>query len=194
MSNAQLEKYKGLLIKWQKTINLVGPDTLHNVTKRHFDDSAQLADLIPDGPQILFDLGSGAGFPGMVLAMLRPELKIHLIESDHRKSTFLSTVSRETMTPVTIYNERVERLSTKTIPDIITARALAPLDKLLGYAASWAAKNPDLILLFMKGERAGEEVAAAQELFDFDVQTVPSKTDPAASILKITNLRTRKKD
>ena len=98
------------------------------------------------------------------------------------------------MTTVTIYNERAESLSTKTIPDIITARALAPLDKLLAYALPWATKNPDLILLFMKGERAGEEVTAARKMFDFDIEVIPSKTDPAASILKITNLRTRKKD
>ena len=194
MSNEQLEKYKELLIKWQKTINLVGPDTLNSIERRHFEDSAQLADLIPPGEQVVFDIGSGAGFPGMVLAILRPELKIHLIESDHRKCTFLSTVSRETMAPVTIYNERVESLSTKTIPAIITARALAPLDKLLGYAQPWAVKNPNLTLLFLKGRGARDEIAAAEKLFDFDIEIIPSQTDPVASVLKITNLRPIKKD
>lgn len=194
MSNEQLEKYKELLIKWQKTINLVGPDTLNSIERRHFEDSAQLADLIPPGGQVVFDIGSGAGFPGMVLAILRPELKIHLIESDHRKCTFLSTVSRETMTPVTICSERIESLSIKTIPAIITARALAPLDKLLGYTQPLAAKNQALVLLFLKGRGARDEIAAAEKLFNFDIEIIPSKTDPVASVLKITNLRPIKKD
>lgn len=194
MPNAALHKYAELLQKWQKAINLVGPDTLNNIEQRHFDDSAQLLKLIPETALNLFDFGSGAGFPGMVLAMIRPELKTHLVESDHRKCTFLSTVSRETMTPVTIYNERIESLSTEAIPDIITARALAPLDKLLGYAMPWAAKNPDLILLFLKGARAEEEIDAARKGYDFTLEKFPSASDPSGCILKITGLAPRKKD
>ncbi len=194
MPNAALHKYAGLLQKWQKAINLVGPDTLNNIEHRHFNDSAQLSELIPETAQNLFDFGSGAGFPGMVLAMLRPELKVHLVESDHRKCTFLSTVSRETMTPVTIYNERIESLSTETVPDIITARALAPLDKLLDYARPWVEKNPTLILLFLKGARADEEIEAARKNYDFTLEKFPSASDPSGCILKITNLAVRKKD
>lgn len=194
MANDALLKYAGLLQKWQKAINLVGPDTLNNIEQRHFDDSAQLATLIPEGAKTLFDFGSGGGFPGMVLAMIRPELKVHLVESDHRKCTFLSTVSRETMTPVTIHNERIESLSVETIPDIITARALAALDKLLGYAVPWAGKNPDLILLFLKGARAAEEVTEAQKFYDFALEKFPSASDPSGCILKITGLKARKKD
>jgi len=249
MPNAQpkLDQYKALLLKWQKTINLVGPDTLPHIEQRHFDDSAQLVALLPppreatqaepsatvttpapqpesstststpatptsppelpesstpsassahttqseqsDAPLNLFDIGSGAGFPGLVLAMLRPDLKVHLIESDHRKCTFLSTVSRETMTPAVIYNERIESLSTEIIPDIITARALAPLDKLLGYALPWAIKNPALILLLLKGEKAENEITTARQNFDFTLAECPSRTDKAARILRITELR-----
>lgn len=187
MSNVRLEQYKKLLTKWQKTINLVGPDTLSYIEQRHFEDSAQLSYLIPE-ESVVFDLGSGGGFPGMVLAMLRPDLKIHLIESDHRKCTFLSTVSRETSTPVTIYNERVESISADLIPDVITARALAPLDKLLGYTARWAVQNHALVLLFLKGRGAGEEIATAREHYDFTLEEFPSRTDSAARVLRITNL------
>lgn len=193
MSNAQLEKYKSLLIKWQKTINLVGPDTLTDIEQRHFADSAQLAELTLDRA-VVFDLGSGAGFPGLVLAILRPDLKVHLIESDHRKSTFLSTVSRETKTPVEIHNERVESLSTNIIPDVITARALAPLDKLLGYVLPWSEKNPRLTSLLLKGRTAENEIAAAKKEFDFLLEEFPSKTDPHGRVLRITNLRARKQD
>ena len=98
------------------------------------------------------------------------------------------------MTPVTIYNERIEGLSVETIPDIITARALAPLDKLLSYAMPWAIKNPALILLFLKGGRAGEEIEAASKAYDFTLEKFPSVSDPSGCILKITDLTGRKKD
>lgn len=190
---ARLPEYKSLLIKWQKAINLIGPDTVSHIEERHFEDSLQLADFIPAGEKkILFDLGSGAGFPGMVLAMTRPDLDVHLIESDHRKCTFLSTVSRETKTPVTVHNMRIEDMPPEPVPDILTARALAPLPRLLAWCAPWADRNPDLVLLLLKGQGAAQEVAEAQKAFDFSVEEFPGKTGAGGCVLKITGLKKKR--
>ncbi len=181
-----LEVYKRLLVKWQGAVNLVGPATLDDIDTRHFADSLQLADHIPHGVTVA-DLGSGAGFPGLVLAMARPDLTVTLIESDQKKCTFLSTVSRETKTPVTILNQRIEDVSRETIPAIITARALAPLDKLLAYCLPWAQASPALVMLFLKGEKAAEEVAQAQRAFTFDAAMIPDSAGDGA-VVKVTNL------
>ncbi|MBI4031988.1 MAG: 16S rRNA (guanine(527)-N(7))-methyltransferase RsmG [Proteobacteria bacterium] len=189
---AGLPEYKKLLIKWQGAINLIGPDTVDDIEQRHFEDSLQLAGFIPAGKKILLDLGSGAGFPGMVLAMARPDMDVHLIESDHRKCTFLSTVSRETKTPVTIHNLRIEDMPAEPVPDIITARALAPLPRLLEWCAPWADRNPDLVLFFLKGQGAAQEIAEARKGFNFSVEEFPSKTDPKGRALKVTNVCKKK--
>lgn len=190
---ARLLEYKKLLIKWQRAINLIGPDTVDDIEQRHFDDSLQLAEFIPAGKKILFDLGSGSGFPGMVLAMTRPDIDVHLIESDHRKCTFLSTVSRETKTPVSIYNLRIEDMPPEPVPDIIAARALAPLPRLLELCVPWADKNQDLALIFLKGQGATDEIEEAKKIFDFSMEEFPSKTNPGGRVLKITRL-CKKKD
>ncbi|MCB9990195.1 MAG: 16S rRNA (guanine(527)-N(7))-methyltransferase RsmG [Rhodospirillales bacterium] len=187
-SRQKLKQYLALLRKWQCSINLVSPATLDHAWERHFEDSLQLAALIPE-EAVLFDLGCGAGFPGLVLAIARPDIKVTLIESDTKKCTFLSTVSRETMTPVSVVNQRIESAVTDSIPTIITARALASLDKLLGYVMPWAKANPDLVLLFLKGRQAADEVTDALRLYDFTYEMVPSRTDSEAQIVRISNLR-----
>lgn len=188
-SMAKLEVYHGLLLKWQKAINLVSGSTLEEVWERHFADSAQLAALIPPGAGMLVDLGSGAGFPGMVLAVLRPDLETHLIESDERKAQFLRSVSRETGAGVKIYDARIESVAPGLRPDVVTARALAPLDELLGFCTGWAAANPGLMMLFLKGQGAEAEIEKARESYDFTLETQPSCTQNAARILKISGLR-----
>lgn len=182
--------YLALLRKWQKTINLVGPQTLDEAERRHFDDSLQLAALVPAGAKILFDLGSGAGFPGLVIALARPDIDVRLIESDARKCSFLSAVSRETETKVSVFNGRIETApAALPVPDVVTARALAPLEKLLDYCLPWVAANPDLLMIFPKGAQAEEEVAAAEKKYAFSVRLVPSITGSAAKILLVTTLR-----
>lgn len=184
----KLTLYQKLLMKWQKAINLVSPSTLQQSGIRHFADSAQLNVHLPKNAKTLVDLGSGAGFPGLVLAILNPQTEVHLIESDTRKCEFMRTVSRETETPVTLHAERIEKILPQMQADILTARALADLKTLLGYATQMK-KTP--FCLFQKGERAQAEIEEARQNFDFEADSVTSLTDPKAQILKISDLKTR---
>ena len=181
----KLEIYHALLLKWQKAINLVSPKTLDEAWMRHFADSAQLAPFVSRESLTLFDIGSGAGFPGLVLSIICPNLEVHLIESDERKCQFLRTVSRETNVDVTVHNSRIESVDIGITPDFVSARALADLGALLDYCLPWIKTNPQLECLFMKGARASAEIEAAHESYDFECESVSSKTDPEAGILHL---------
>lgn len=185
---SRLETYLAQLVKWQRAINLVSPNTLPDAWNRHFVDSAQLLPLIPKHVKKIADLGCGAGFPGLVLAILNPDLDIHLVESDDKKCQFLKHVSRETNCAVTVYNARIESCINDIKPDLITARALAPLDKLLSYCKVCFEENPSLEFLFLKGERAEEEIKEARKSYKFDCQLYPSETDENARIIHLSNV------
>lgn len=184
----KLRHYEALLKKWQKAVNLVSPKTLDRIWERHIDDSLQVAEQVPEAARTLFDFGSGAGFPGLVIAMVRPALEVYLIESDHKKCSFMGAVSRETQTPAHIHAARIEALELDAVPDVITARALAPLRVLLDLCRPYADANPDLCLIFPKGRHAEQEIEEARLFFDFDVRAIPSRTEPEASILVVTHL------
>ncbi len=188
---ARLEAYAALLVKWQAKINLVGPATLPDLWRRHFLDSAQLLPLLPPGPGILVDLGSGAGFPGLVLALMT-EWRVHLVDSDQRKCAFLRQVALETgaNTRVAIHARRFEDVPGYKA-DIVTARACAPLDALLGYALPFLGENGRC--LFLKGAQAEEELTAAEANWNMRVERRPSLTDPAGVILVIEQLVRRKR-
>ena len=181
-----MNAYGQLLLKWQKAINLVGPTTLTDVPERHFFDSAQMFRYITNVDCKLADMGSGAGFPGMVLAILGVK-EVHLIESDIRKATFLREVSRETQTPVTIHDKRVEDC---TIPglDVISARALAPLPDLLVHMDRLATGGHPVYGLFAKGLQHAEEIEKAKKRWNFEVELFPSETDLSGKILRVTGL------
>lgn len=190
-TETRLETYIELLRKWQPALNLVGPKTLPDVWERHVLDSLQLWSFVPSEARTLIDIGSGAGFPGLVLAMLSAQHEgpdVHLVESDTRKSVFLKTVSRETHTPVTVHAGRIEGL-TPWETDVITARACAPLHILLEYAAPFATETT--VCLFPKGRTASRELTEASNYWTFSVDQRPSKTDPDASILCIRGLSRR---
>ncbi len=185
--DVKLKAYLALLIKWQKAINLVSPKTIDHAWQRHFLDSLQIVDLVPR-EAIVADLGSGAGFPGLVLAMARPDVQVHLIESDERKGQFLKNVSRETGVPVTVHTGRVEKVLSGLSVDIITARAFAALESVFDYVTQSADMNPELTMILLKGRDAAQEIETAQNLYKFDVETIPSKTEEGAFILIIRNL------
>jgi len=178
----KLKTYQALLNKWQLKINLISSATLRNAGQRHFEDSLQVTDYIPQSAKTLFDLGSGGGFPGLVLAMARPDINVHLVESDQKKCAFLKTVSRETQTSVTIHNDRIENVSCETTPDVITARALASLPDLFTYCEAWITANPELILIFPKGAKADEELELLSQNWEYECCTHDSKTDQEAKI------------
>jgi 16S rRNA (guanine527-N7)-methyltransferase len=180
----RLNTYADLLRKWQRSINLVGPRTIDDLWNRHFTDSAQLLPLIPPSARVLVDFGSGAGFPGLVLAILGVS-QVHLIESDQRKATFLREVARATGTPVTVHAKRIEQVAPFPA-DVVSARALAPLGDLLGFAAPFL--HPDSLCLFPKGQMAEDELTAASRTWNINVDRIQSVTDPSATILRLSQV------
>jgi 16S rRNA (guanine527-N7)-methyltransferase len=176
---ARFGAYAELLGRWQQRINLVAASTLDDVWRRHFLDSAQLLPLLPAGTRRLIDLGSGAGFPGLVLAILGvPE--VELIESDARKCAFLREAARVAAAPVAIRNARIESVPAH-VADVVTARGCAPLGRLLVLAQPFI--GPDTVCLFPKGEQAAQELAIARQALDFDVASHESRTDPRGVVL-----------
>jgi 16S rRNA (guanine527-N7)-methyltransferase len=184
-----LETYAGLLRKWQKAINLVSGATLDDLWRRHLLDSAQLVPLLPEGDGHITDLGSGAGFPGLVLALLtgRPT---NLIESDGRKAAFLGEVARATGCAgrVQIHAARVEALKPWASP-VVTARALADLTQLLDWASPFLSTAS--VCIFPKGAKAEEELTAALRVWKMTVERVRSVTDPTGLILRLSHLERR---
>ncbi len=180
----RLSIYESLLKKWQKTINLVGPKTLDDSWNRHFLDSGQLRPLLPESANVLIDLGSGAGFPGLVLAILGvPE--VHLIESDVRKCAFLREVARATGAPVTVHTKRIEAVQGLRA-DVVTARALAPLADLLDWAAPFLGE--DGVALFLKGQNVEDELTATTKYWKMRTERFDSVTDPSGSILRLSGI------
>lgn len=202
----KLLAYEELLKQWQKTINLVAASTLENIWGRHFADSAQLMALAPRSAHSWLDLGSGAGFPGLVLAILLAErgtVRITLVESDTRKAAFLAEVARKTGVAVDILCERIEKPATqaKVVSretaehgkwDVITARALAPLPRLLDLAAPYFSQAT--VGLFLKGRDAQSEIEAAQKRWAFTVALHPSLTDRDGRIVVIRALKAKTED
>lgn len=176
---ARLEAYAELLVNWSARINLVGAATLGDLWRRHFLDSAQLLPYVPEGTRSLIDLGSGAGFPGLVLAILGVP-GVELVEADSRKCAFLREAARIAAAPVTIRNMRIE-LVPPHVADVVTARGCAPLDRLLPLAQRFI--GPGTVCLFPKGERAAQELAASRRAWTMDVTSHDSRTDPRGIIL-----------
>jgi 16S rRNA (guanine527-N7)-methyltransferase len=181
----RLRAYVDLLLRWNARINLIGRATEQEIWSRHIDDSLQLLPLMSGVAASFADLGSGAGLPGLVLAIAsgRP---VTLVEADRRKASFLAEAIRITGAPATIAAARVETLSPLMAP-LITARAFAPLPKLLPLAARHLA--PGGILLLPKGARVEEELTAAAAGWHMRVERFPSRTAKDATILRISELR-----
>ncbi|MDJ0950049.1 MAG: 16S rRNA (guanine(527)-N(7))-methyltransferase RsmG [Alphaproteobacteria bacterium] len=193
---ARLDRYLSLLRIWQKRINLVGARTLSEPWRRHMLDSAQLWPIIQSlstsrgGEPLVVDLGSGAGFPGLVLAILGG-VQVHLIESDARKCAFLRTVADATETPVAIHARRAEDIDPTAVlgprlADWVTARACAPLPRLLELAHPFLA--PQGRCLFHKGARWAEELTEAKKTWKIASECLPSMSHESGVLLKITEL------
>ncbi|MBV1702791.1 MAG: 16S rRNA (guanine(527)-N(7))-methyltransferase RsmG [Hyphomicrobiales bacterium] len=186
-AEAQLAVYVEILRHWQKTINLIAPSTLDQIWMRHVADCAQLVPLA-GAAQVWLDFGSGAGLPGVVAAILRAnnaQAVTHLVESDQRKCGFLRHVSRETGVNLVVHNLRIEEFL-KNPPDsvdVVSARALAPLDRLLAFSQQFLLKGA--CGLFLKGQDVDAELTRTAIDSRFTIEKVPSLTLSEARILKI---------
>ena len=181
---AELDRFAALLLRWNSTVNLVARTDEPFLWVRHIADSLQLAPLMAPQPERAIDLGSGAGFPGLILALATGVL-FDLIEADQRKAAFLREAARVTSAPVRIHPIRIEAAQLPPAP-LITARAVAPLPKLLALAAPLLA--PGGMCLFLKGANADAELTHAATQWQMQADGIPSRTAPGARILRITEL------
>jgi 16S rRNA (guanine527-N7)-methyltransferase len=180
----RLSAYVALLLRWQRTINLISPRDTDQVWTRHIADSLQLVPLIPSDTDRAIDLGSGAGLPGIVLAIVTG-IPFDLVEADHRKAAFLREAARLAGIEATVHATRIETAAIAPAP-LVTARALAPLVTLLRWAEPLLA--PGGVCLFPKGRGAEDELTAAATQWQMHVHRTPSRTDPSAAILRISEI------
>lgn len=186
----ELSRFVALLTDWQRVHNLVGRGELNDIWARHIQDSLQLLSHAPDF-NLWVDLGSGAGFPGLVVAIASradTSKSFVLVESNHKKAAFLRTAARELGLKVQIAAERIEAHGSKIAgrADIVSARALAPLPILCSLAAPYL--HPESTLLCLKGQDFQRELDEASLSWDFDVVSFQSETDSAGRILAIRHL------
>ena len=179
-----------LLVKWNPRINLVSKSTVETLWTRHILDSAQIFDLVPHPVDHWVDIGSGGGFPGLVVAILAAEKdrgqETTLIESDQRKCAFLRTVLRETGVPATVLTKRIEAAEPQNA-DVLSARALADLSQLCAFAERHLQKGG--VALFPKGVTWQKELRQAEESWSFSYDVVTSKSEPEAVVLKLGDIR-----
>lgn len=188
-----LRRFVALVEHWNRRINLLSRREAGDIWTRHVLDSAQLAFLAPPNARTWLDLGSGAGFPGLVCAAMARDLHrptaFTLVEADARKYAFLREAARSMHLPITILNTRIEHLRLPP-QDVVSARALAPLDRLLGYAHPFC--HCGTRLLFPKGRQADSELTLARRSWHSRVVRVPSRSDPEATIFQLSEVRPRR--
>lgn len=184
----RLATYAAMVEKWNPRINLVSASTIPSLRLRHIDDCAQIIDHSGPVSGRWVDLGSGGGFPGIVVAILAADWDLHvtLVESDQRKSAFLRAVLRETgLSRASVISDRIESVPPLNA-NYLSARALAPLATLLPMVARHM--RPDGQAWLMKGQAWRQECKAAKDDWRFDLRAIPSRTDPEAAILNITGV------
>ncbi len=190
----RLEAHIALLTRWNARINLVAPATIDAAWTRHIADSMQLFRLAPESATSWLDLGSGAGFPGLPVAALAaekaPDLHVTLVECDARKAAFLATAVREMDLRVTVETRRIEALTRRPY-DVVSARALAPLDRLCALAHRFSGRGT--VFLFPKGARVDSELTAATAGWHIRAERIASRTDPEAAVLRNEELEPRKR-
>ncbi len=183
----RLDRFADLLLRWNTTLNLIAARDAPVIWQRHIADSLQLAPLIPAGTARAIDLGTGGGFPGLVLA-IATGIPFDLIESDRRKAAFLRTAIQDSGAPATVHACRIEAAALPPAP-LVTARALAPLPRLLPLAARLL--TDDGTCLFLKGAKLDKELAAVRADWDMSVTCTPSETGPDGVVLRLRGLRRR---
>lgn len=185
-----LVAYANLIEKWNPKINLIAKSTVTDIWERHIVDSAQVWPNRPKKAKSWVDIGTGGGMPGLVMAIIAkehaPNIEFHFVESDARKCAFLRNAVRELDLDVRIHNERIEKLDLARV-DVVSARALASLDKLL--ELSQELLEPSGNCLFLKGESYAKEITEARRNWRFEETTISSVTSSNAALLKIKEIR-----
>lgn len=180
----RLNHFEDLVLKWNPRINLVAKSTLNDIWERHITDSVQLYQYAPINAKSWLDIGSGGGFPGIVMAVMAAGLDrstvFSLVESDQRKSTFLRTAARELGLKITVHSERIEA-TTPQNADVITARALKSVAELMPFLDRHLSSTGTAIL--PKGRNFADEIPLAREDWRFELEEHQSITDPDARIL-----------
>lgn len=189
----KLKAYEASLREWQNRMNLVSKNSLEDAWQRHFQDSMQLFSLLPQ-QGIVYDFGSGAGFPGMVLAVMAsektPYLKFRLVESIKKKTLYLNEVKKITgISNVEVLNKRIEDIPAE-VADVVTSRAMASLSDLLSYAQKFCTRKTKCI--FLKGKSYANEIAEAEKLWKFKAEVLPSQESDEGVILIITDIHKRR--
>ena len=180
----KLEIYEKLLLRWNARINLISRHTEADASVRHFADSLQLLPLVSSSDGAAVDLGSGGGFPGLVLAIASGR-HFHLVEADTRKAAFLREVAAETDAPVTIHARRMEDVTLEPLR-LLTCRALAALDKLLPHISRFLTVDGEALLL--KGARVDDELTNARAGWHMKIERHRSVTDPCGVILRLSEV------
>jgi len=190
-TNEKLQGFVRLVLKWTKSINLIAPNSVSGIWERHISDSCQVFFAAPEGWKSWADLGSGGGFPGIVVSILDDASRsVTLVESDTRKSIFLNTVKRELGLNVHVVNQRIENARLEPV-DIVSARALAPLPQLLDHASHIVGE--DGTALFLKGKNFQEELDQAKKSWHFECESNQSSTNAEARLLKISRISPRER-
>jgi 16S rRNA (guanine527-N7)-methyltransferase len=190
---ARLDGFVSVLLRWQRSTNLIAPSTVPGLWTRHISDSLQLLDLAP-AEQTFVDLGSGGGFPGVPLACAlaeRPGACVHLVESNQKKAAFLREAVRATGAPAVVHAARIADFAREFggRAEIITARALAPLRLLLDH--SFALWTEGSVGLFPKGQDVDAELTEATRYWSMDAKLIPSLTAAKGRIVMIRVLQRR---
>jgi 16S rRNA (guanine527-N7)-methyltransferase len=187
----RLDRFVALLLATQSHTNLIGRATIGGVWTRHIADSLQLLDLAPEA-KVWLDIGAGAGFPGIVIACVLADSSgaaVHLVESQGKKAVFLRQVVADLALPAVVHHQRIEDWSEAVRPDVVTARAVAPLSKLLGYVVPFVKSGAKALL--PKGQDVEAELTEAAKYWIMDTELAPSRTNPASRILIVRALRRR---
>jgi 16S rRNA (guanine527-N7)-methyltransferase len=183
-TEALLARFENLLLERNQSLSLISGSTVEIIWTRHFLDSAQLLPLIPQPDRPLADLGTGAGFPGLVLAILGLP-HVHLVEHNMQKVAFLRSVVETLDLPVTVYGMKSDAVK-PFIAGTVTARALKPLDQLIGFGRRFLGEGS--VCLFPKGRRAEEEMAVAARKWHMKAERFPSVTDPDSTIFRLSDV------
>jgi 16S rRNA (guanine527-N7)-methyltransferase len=185
-----LQAFGELVEKWNRAINLVSKSTVEDLWSRHIVDSAQLFPLTEPGVRHWVDVGSGGGFPGIVVAVLAkelyPDLRFTLVEVDQRKAAFLREACRKLGLEAVVLSERIENIAPLEA-DVLSARALAPLSGLMKIADLHM--TPGGTALFLKGSQYEAEVEAARNDWAFDLTAIPSVTGSESAVLQVKRIK-----